>query len=111
MTERSDKIPEPGFCGFLGAGQTISMGQYRVSCPAPALPLRWVLTGSMSHWSQPRIFQYLPTCIKLVIPPQHGLHSYAAVNARISGACDTIHDGFYSNCILTATAYEILIWD
>ena len=36
-------------------------------------------------------------------------NSYAAIEARISEACDAIHDGWYSNCTQAATAYEVPI--
>ena len=34
-------------------------------------------------------------------------NSYAAIEAKISEACDAIHDGWYSNCVQAASAYEV----
>ena len=33
--------------------------------------------------------------------------SYAAIEERISEACDAIHDGWYTNCVQAANAYEV----
>ncbi len=34
-------------------------------------------------------------------------NSYAAIEGRISGACDAIHDGWYTNCVQAASTYEV----
>ena len=34
---------------------------------------------------------------------------YAAIEARISEACDSIHNGWYTNCTQAASAYEVSI--
>ena len=34
-------------------------------------------------------------------------NSYAAIGARISETCDEIHDGWYTNCVQAASAYEV----
>ena len=34
-------------------------------------------------------------------------NSYAAIEARISEACDAIHDGWCTNCVQAASAYEV----
>ena len=36
-------------------------------------------------------------------------NSYAAIEERISEACDAIHDGWYTNCVQAANAYEVLL--
>ena len=33
--------------------------------------------------------------------------SYAAIEARISEACDAIHDGWYTNYVQVASVYEV----
>ena len=34
-------------------------------------------------------------------------NSYAAIEARINEACDAIHDGWYTNCVQAASAYDV----
>ena len=36
-------------------------------------------------------------------------NSYATIEARISEACDAIHDGWYTNCTQAASAYDVPI--
>lgn len=36
-------------------------------------------------------------------------NSYTALEARVSEACDVIHDGWYTNCAHAANAYEVPI--
>ena len=36
-------------------------------------------------------------------------NSYPAIEARISEACDAIHDGWYTNCTQAASAYNVPI--
>lgn len=35
------------------------------------------------------------------------INSYAAIHGRISDTCDVIHDGWYTNCVQAASAYEV----
>ena len=34
-------------------------------------------------------------------------NSYAAIEARINEACDAIQDGWYTNCVQAASAYNV----
>ena len=58
---------------------------------------RWVLTNSTSHWAQRRIFQDLSSTFNAQLLHNMAFNSYAVIEARISEACDAIHDGWYTN--------------
>ena len=60
-----------------------------------------------SRWVQRCFFQYLSTTFNVNILHNMAFNSYAAVEARISEACDAIHDGWYTNCVQAASAYEV----
>ena len=70
---------------------------------------RWVLTSSTSHWAQRRIFQYLSSNFNAQLLHNMAFNSYATIEARISEACDAIHDGWYTNCTQAASAYDVPI--
>ncbi len=67
---------------------------------------RWVLTYSTSRWSQRRFFQDLSTTFHARLLHTMAFNSYTAIEGRISEACDAIHDGWYTNCVEAASAYE-----
>ena len=54
---------------------------------------RWVLTYSTSRWSQRHFFQDLLTTFYVQLLHTMAFNSYAAIEEKISEACDAIHDG------------------
>ena len=49
-----------------------------------------------SHSAQRRIFQYLLSNFNAQLLRNMAFNSYATIEARISEACDAIHDGWYT---------------
>ena len=70
---------------------------------------RWVLTYSTLHWSQPRFYHDLSTTFHARLLYTMAFNSYTAIEGRISEACDTIHDGWSTNCVQATSAYEDLL--
>ena len=68
-----------------------------------------MLTSSTLHWAQPRIFQYLSSNFNAQLLYNMAFDSFATIEARISEACDAIHDGWYTNCTQAASAYDVPI--
>ncbi len=67
----------------------------------------WVLTYSTSRWSQRRFFQDLSITFHARLFHTMAFNSYSAIEGQISEACDAIHNGWYTNCVQAASAYEV----
>ena len=82
-------------------------GQTKKNLIMPHTCSHWVLTYSTSRWFQHHFFQDLSTIFHARLLHTMAFNSYSAIERRISKACDTIHDGWYTNCVQAASAYEV----
>ena len=72
-------------------------------------PLQQVLTYSTARCSERHFFQYLSITFNAQLLHIMAFNSYAVIEAKMSAACDTIHDGWYTNFVQAASVYDTVV--